>query len=267
MTISIPELMASSGARGLARHWAASGKFDALVYADGHSDRPLVSDERGEWLRGDVAGILCARFLGADSVSTPVSCNTAVEKCGWFATFRRTRIGSPYVIASMCQASRDGAKTVVGSEANGGFLLNSDVALGGKRLRALPPRDAVILMLGILLAAPRSEKKFPRSWLNCRRVSPRATACEVFQRKTAAAFLRSSPLAAKLPIVLPSKPSLTNSGRKYCALTAPTACASLLPTRKLSICARPAMRRNSVATRKPPRTTASLRSTAPYWGV
>jgi len=143
----------------LARQWAASGRFDAIVSADGDSDRPIISDERGEWLRGDVAGILCAQFLGADSVSTPVSCNTAVEKCGWFATVRRTRIGSPYVIASMLEASRAGAKTIVGYEANGGFLLNSAVTLGGKALRALPTRDAVIVMLGILLTAQRRRLK------------------------------------------------------------------------------------------------------------
>lgn len=143
----------------LARQWAAEHSFDAIVSADGDSDRPLVSDERGQWLRGDVAGILCAKFLGADSVSTPVSCNTAVEKCGWFKEVRRTRIGSPYVIVSMMEATRAGAKCAVGYEANGGFLLNSDVAIEGKTLRALPTRDAVIVMLGILISARRSGKK------------------------------------------------------------------------------------------------------------
>ncbi|MDR3459250.1 MAG: phosphomannomutase [Verrucomicrobiae bacterium] len=137
----------------LAHGWVATGKFDALVSADGDSDRPLVSDEHGNWLRGDVAGILCAKFLAADSISTPVSCNTAVEKCGWFKEVRRTRIGSPFVVASMLQATANGAKRVVGYEANGGFLLNSDVELGGKTLRALPTRDAVIVMLGVLLLA------------------------------------------------------------------------------------------------------------------
>jgi phosphomannomutase len=137
----------------LAADWAATGKFDALVSADGDSDRPLVSDERGNWLRGDVAGILCAKFLAADSVSTPVSCNTAVEKCGWFAEIRRTRIGSPFVVASMMQATAAGSQCVVGYEANGGFLLNSDIETDGRKLRALPTRDAVIVMLGILLAA------------------------------------------------------------------------------------------------------------------
>jgi len=142
----------------LAHDWAATGKFDALVSADGDSDRPLVSDERGNWLRGDVAGILCAKFLEADSVSTPVSCNTAVEKCGWFKEIRRTRIGSPFVVASMMAATAGGAKRVVGYEANGGFLLNSDIGTGGKFLRALPTRDAVIVMLGILLLAKAQGK-------------------------------------------------------------------------------------------------------------
>jgi len=142
----------------LAQGWAATGKFDALVSADGDSDRPLVSDELGSWLRGDVAGILCAKFLAADSISTPVSCNTAVEKCGWFKEIRRTRIGSPFVVASMLQATAGGAKRVVGYEANGGFLLNSDIEVDGKKLRALPTRDAVIVMLGILLLAKAQGK-------------------------------------------------------------------------------------------------------------
>ena len=142
----------------LAADWAKTGKYDALVSADGDSDRPLVSDERGNWLRGDVAGILCAKYLTADSVSTPVSCNTAVEKCGWFKEIRRTRIGSPFVIGSMMQATASGAKRVVGYEANGGFLLNSGIEIGGKKLRALPTRDAVIVMLGILLLAKTQGK-------------------------------------------------------------------------------------------------------------
>ena len=142
----------------LAADWGATGKFDALVSADGDSDRPLVSDEQGNWLRGDIAGILCAKFLEADSISTPVSCNTAVEKCGWFREVRRTRIGSPFVVASMMEATAGGAKRVVGYEANGGFLLNSDMEAGGKKLRALPTRDAVIVMLGILLLAKRQSQ-------------------------------------------------------------------------------------------------------------
>jgi phosphomannomutase len=143
----------------LARDWAATGKFDALVSADGDSDRPLVSDEKGNWLRGDIAGILCAKFLAADSISTPVSCNTAVEKCGWFKEIRRTRIGSPFVVASMMEASIGGAKRVVGYEANGGCLLNSDIEADGKFLRALPTRDAVIVLLGILLLAKAQQQK------------------------------------------------------------------------------------------------------------
>ena len=142
----------------LAKEWARSYALDAVVSTDGDSDRPLISDESGNWLRGDIAGILCARFLEADSVSTPVSCNTAVERCGCFPEVWRTRIGSPYVIASMIQASARGARRVVGYEANGGFLTNSDLRLDEGQLRALPTRDAVLPIVSVLLLAARERK-------------------------------------------------------------------------------------------------------------
>jgi phosphomannomutase len=142
----------------LAREWAQEHRFDAIVSTDGDSDRPLISDEHGQWLRGDVAGILCAKYLQADSVSVPVSCNTAVDKCGWFKQVRRTRIGSPFVIASMLEASAQGARRVVGYEANGGFLINCDLPLGLKTLRALPTRDAMILLLSVLLLARAEDR-------------------------------------------------------------------------------------------------------------
>ena len=84
-----------------ARKWAGESDFDAIVSTDGDSDRPLISDEKGKWLRGDIAGILTAAYLEADAVATPVSCNSALEKCCWFKETYRTRIGSPYVIEGM----------------------------------------------------------------------------------------------------------------------------------------------------------------------
>jgi phosphomannomutase len=59
----------------------------------------------------------------------------------------------------MNEASETGAGTVVGYEANGGFLINSDVTLYGKTLTALPTRDAVILLLSIVLLAEKEGKK------------------------------------------------------------------------------------------------------------
>jgi phosphomannomutase len=137
----------------LAREWAVDGAFDALVSADGDGDRPLVADERGEWLRGDIAGILCARALGARGVVTPVSSNTAVERCGCFEQVLRTRIGSPYVIEGMQRLSAAGLSPVVGYEANGGFLLDSPIARDGRTLAPLPTRDALVVALSILAMA------------------------------------------------------------------------------------------------------------------
>lgn len=132
-----------------AKRWATEHRFDAILSTDGDADRPLIGDEAGNWLRGDVVGILCARYLQAESVVTPVSSNTALEQCGWFNSVVRTRIGSPYVIAGM--AGRQGV--VVGYEANGGFLLGSDIHRNGLKLAALPTRDAVLPMLALLYMA------------------------------------------------------------------------------------------------------------------
>ncbi|WP_046022965.1 phosphomannomutase [Magnetospira sp. QH-2] len=136
----------------LAKAWAKEHELDAIVSTDGDADRPLLADETGTWFRGDVAGILCARFLGAKQVVTPVSSNSALEKCGWFERVVRTRIGSPYVIAGMemCQAS---GSIVVGYEANGGFLIADSIEIDGRVLAPLPTRDAVLVPLALMSMA------------------------------------------------------------------------------------------------------------------
>ena len=96
-----------------AAKWAKENDLFAIISTDGDSDRPLISDENGKWLRGDVTGILTAQFLNADCVVTPVSCNSAVEQAG-FKKVIRTRIGSPYVIEGMNKASEEGFSRVVG---------------------------------------------------------------------------------------------------------------------------------------------------------
>ncbi|OAI20203.1 phosphomannomutase [Methylomonas koyamae] len=132
------------------RDWAAQYQLDALISTDGDGDRPLIGDESGEWLRGDIVGLLCAKFLGADTVVTPVSCNTAIEASGWFKQVIRTRIGSPYVIAGMEQVTEGG---VAGFEANGGFLAGNGLSVNGKGLAALPTRDSLLPALALLAMA------------------------------------------------------------------------------------------------------------------
>jgi phosphomannomutase len=134
--------------------WTAAHRLDALVTTDGDGDRPLIADETGAFLRGDLVGLLTARALGADAVATPVSSNGALERSGWVARARRTRIGSPYVIEAMAALAADGARLPVGYEANGGFLLGAEaVAPSGARLAALPTRDALTPILAVLCAA------------------------------------------------------------------------------------------------------------------
>jgi phosphomannomutase len=137
--------------RGL--NWSREYHLDAIISTDGDGDRPLIADEAGNWLRGDIVGLLCAQFLGADTVVTPVSCNTAIETSGVFKQVLRTRIGSPYVIAGMEQAEATGGGAVAGFEANGGFLAGKGLQVAGQTLTALPTRDAVLPALALLAMA------------------------------------------------------------------------------------------------------------------
>jgi phosphomannomutase len=129
--------------------WVHSHQLDALVSTDGDADRPLLVDETGALIRGDIIGILTAKFLGADSVVTPVTSNSSIEGTGLFKQVVRTKVGSPFVIAGM----RGASGKVVGFDANGGVLLGSDVSINGTTLVALPTRDAMLPILAVLGAA------------------------------------------------------------------------------------------------------------------
>ncbi|HZG29613.1 MAG TPA: phosphomannomutase [Ensifer sp.] len=137
---------------GLMQGWAREHGLDAIVSADGDGDRPLLTDETGIPLRGDLLGLLASLFLGADTVVTPVTSNSGIEAAGGFRVLR-TRVGSPFVIAGMDEARAGGAVAVVGFEANGGTLTGSDFEVNGETFTALPTRDCVLPVLAVLARA------------------------------------------------------------------------------------------------------------------
>ncbi|MDX8396683.1 MAG: phosphomannomutase [Mariprofundaceae bacterium] len=141
----------------LAKQWAKEFDLDCIISSDGDADRPLISDAEGTWLSGDIAGILCARYLQAKHVITPISSNTAVEKSGWFDSVQRTRIGSPFVIEAMQQCAERTSDYIMAYEANGGFLTINDIVFNDKNLLALPTRDAMIVPLAILMLAKKQQ--------------------------------------------------------------------------------------------------------------
>lgn len=135
--------------------WSEKYNLDVIFSTDGDGDRPLVSDENGNWLRGDILGLLCADTLNIEALAIPVSCNTAIESCNKFKHISRTKIGSPYVIAEFAQLAKK-YERIAGFEANGGFLLGSDIQLNNKLLKSLPTRDAILPAIMLLVAAKKS---------------------------------------------------------------------------------------------------------------
>jgi phosphomannomutase len=141
----------------LLKGWAPHYRLDAIVSADGDGDRPLVTDETGEPLRGDLLGLIAANFLGASVVVTPVTSNSGIEAAGSYSV-SRTRVGSPYVIAGMQEAIAGGKSAVIGFEANGGTLTGSSFTVVGHQVRALPTRDCFLPILATLHAAANKRK-------------------------------------------------------------------------------------------------------------
>ncbi|MFT6248625.1 MAG: phosphomannomutase [Cognaticolwellia sp.] len=133
-------------------NWSKEFNLDVVFSTDGDGDRPLISDENGNWLRGDILGLLCAEALNIEALAVPVSCNTAIESSKKFKHVQRTKIGSPYVIAEFSTLAKK-FNSVAGFEANGGFLLGSAVRVNGKALKALPTRDAILPAIMLLSAA------------------------------------------------------------------------------------------------------------------
>jgi len=134
----------------LAKQWSVEHQLDAIMSTDGDADRPLLSDEDGNWLRGDIVGLLCAQYLQIDHLVAPVSVNSCVEKSKLFVDVKYTRIGSPYVIEAMNHYVEDHYASVAGYEANGGFLLATPMRKNNVILSALPTRDAIIVLLSVL---------------------------------------------------------------------------------------------------------------------
>lgn len=132
-----------------AKAWSKEYKLDFIFSTDGDGDRPLVSDENGEWLRGDILGLLCSDAMSIEALAVPVSCNTAIENCARFKHVTRTKIGSPYVVAEFDVLAKK-YNLIAGFEANGGFLLGSDALVNNKTIKALPTRDAVLPALMLL---------------------------------------------------------------------------------------------------------------------
>jgi len=132
-----------------AKVWANELNLHAIVSTDGDGDRPLVADEFGNWLRGDLLGLIVSQYLKVEALSVPINCNSAIELSGSFQQVARTKIGSPFVIAAFAQLQKQ-YKIVAGFEANGGYLLASDIDEDGKLLSSLPTRDALLPILVLL---------------------------------------------------------------------------------------------------------------------
>lgn len=184
--------------RQKALDWSKEYGFDAIFSTDGDGDRPLLSDENGNWLNGDTLGLLTSQILNVEALAVPVSCNTSIEKSDSFKHVTRTKVGSPYVIAEFSQLNKNFTR-VAGFEANGGYLLGSDTDVNGKLLKALPTRDALLpafILLSQGESISKQVQKLPKRFVASDRVKsfPTDKSCELLRALTKNVEILSSAL-------------------------------------------------------------------------
>lgn len=138
--------------REQAREWSQKYKLDAVFSTDGDGDRPLLADEKGEYFTGDALCLLASKSLNIEALAIPVSCTSSVETSDFFSNVVRTKIGSPYVIEKFKDLVNK-YTAVAGFEANGGFLLASNIYVNNKILLSLPTRDALLPVIAVLTLA------------------------------------------------------------------------------------------------------------------
>jgi len=164
---------------GIFRRVLADNDIDIGITLDGDSDRPLLVYREYEggkpagsvkYISGDILGLLAVlglKDLGVkvDAVCVPVSANDSIAKVckDKGIELTQTRIGSPFVIAAMNDSigSHPAGWNVFSWESNGGFLTGTDLEIGGKTLKALPTRDAVLPLLSVIHLAVKSGKNIP----------------------------------------------------------------------------------------------------------
>lgn len=135
--------------RARIKDWSREHRLDAVASTDGDADRPLLADETGEVIAGDILGQITSAAIEAEILVTPVSSNSGAEAGGRFARVIRSRIGSPYVISGMEKAGG----RVAGYEANGGYLLGFEATAPAGPIAPLWTRDCFLPIIAPLALA------------------------------------------------------------------------------------------------------------------
>jgi phosphomannomutase len=118
------------------------------IAADG---RPMLADADGGTHAGTALVAIAAAALGATTVVAPVIAGGGLEDCGLLRRVIRTAPPPHRVLDALRIEAAAGA--ALGCDAEGALLLATERVADGRRLEALPARDALLPLIAVLAAA------------------------------------------------------------------------------------------------------------------
>ncbi len=134
--------------------WIKEHNADGLLSTDGDGDRPLIIDNNGQLIQGDKIGMITSLVLGIEAVALPITCNSGISTIQSIKEIIFTKIGSPFVIEALNSLKKKYSR-IGGFEANGGFILKSNIEENNLFLHCLPTRDCVLPIISVLSEANR----------------------------------------------------------------------------------------------------------------
>jgi len=143
-------------------NWYDEHQLNHILSTDGDGDRPLLTDEEGNYIRAELMPILAGKYLGVEAMASSLTASTAVELSGFYKKVVRTKVGSPYIVEAMMDLEKEGFGPVAGYELNGGFLQQTEISRNGKSLMELPTRDALVSIFSILALSIETGEKLTK---------------------------------------------------------------------------------------------------------
>lgn len=173
------------------KYLAKKHKPFCVVSMDGDADRPILTDENGEFIQGDLLGLIVSMYLKPEFVAIPVSSNDAavLELKKNNTEIVLTKIGSPYCIEAMNNKIKEATDIkVVSWERNGGYLLGSNFLINKKVITKLATRDSVLpIILAIIFTKQENKKiselikeKIPKRFMSSGAIDEKSIGCEKY---------------------------------------------------------------------------------------
>jgi len=141
------------------RKWRSDERLDAIAGTNASGEHPIVMDDVGHLVAGDVMAPVCAAELGARRVIAAATASGLAEAMAPFERVDRVDPNHKGILEAVQKANQRGGQSVVGYDTRGGVILGFDSLHGKQPLTRVLCRDGVLPIVTFLARAARTNMR------------------------------------------------------------------------------------------------------------